>query len=293
MHKPHTDKSRFPNCRMKNRTALRHRPRVVPILKIVEEAPSVKSVIFRDELSAHAKPGQFGMIWVPGVDEIPMSLLPSTHDGTVKITVKKRGNGSGRLLRMMKGDLIGIRGPYGKGFTYKNEKKALLIGGGTGTVPLVALLRNIATQHTRCSFVLGARTSRELLFVDEIKQLTIHTGGEFSITTDDGSRGRKGLATDEAKRLIQPHSFDRIYTCGPEPMMKKTIDLAAHARIPAEAGLERMFKCGSGICGSCCIGPYLVCKDGPVFISAVLTELPEFGKSMRNASGRSVPIGMR
>lgn len=292
MRKPHDDKSRFAS-RTKNPPSLRHRPRVVQILKIVEEAPNVKSLIFRDELSALAKPGQFGMIWVPGVDEIPMSLLPSTHSSTVKITVKRRGNGSGGLLKLMKGDLIGIRGPYGEGFTYAGEKKALLIGGGTGTVPLVAMLRNIATHGTRCSFVLGARTSRELLFVDEIKQLTNHTGGELTITTDDGSRGRRGLASDEAKQLIQPHSFNRIYTCGPEPMMKRVIDFAAHAHIPAEAGLERMFKCGSGICGSCCIGPYLVCKDGPVFNSAVLTKLSEFGKSTRNASGRSVPIEMR
>jgi dihydroorotate dehydrogenase electron transfer subunit len=284
MRKPH-----FPNCRMKNQI-LQHRPRVVSLLKIVEETPTVKSLIFRDELSAHAEPGQFDMIWVPGVDEIPMSLLPSTHGSTVKITVKKRGDGSRGLLQMMKGDLIGVRGPYGKGFTHKNEKKALLIGGGTGTVPLVAVLRNIAKRHTQCSFILGAKTRRELLFVDEIKQLTIRTGGEFSITTDDGSRGRKGLATDEAERLIQPSSFDRIYTCGPEPMMKKTVDLATHASIPAEAGLERIFKCGSGICGSCCIGPYLVCKDGPVFNSATLGELSEFGKSMRSASGRAVPI---
>jgi len=287
MRKPH-----FRNCRMKNQVILQHRPRVVPLLKIVEETPTVKSLIFRDELSARAEPGQFDMIWVPGVDEIPMSLLPSTRGCTVKITVKKRGNGSRGLLQMMKGDLIGVRGPYGKGFTYKNEKKALLIGGGTGTVPLVALLRNIAKQHTQCSFILGAKTGRELLFVEEIKQLASRTGGEFSITTDDGSRGRKGLATDEAEGLIQPGSFDRIYTCGPEPMMKKTVDLAAHAGIPAEAGLERIFKCGSGICGSCCIGPYLVCKDGPVFNSVTLGELSEFGKSMRNASGKAVPIGL-
>ena len=290
MHDSHTCKPRVPNFQT-NHPALRHKPRAVPILKIVEETPNIKSLIFRDELSSQAKPGQFGMIWVPGVDEIPMSLLPSIHDGTVKITVKERGNGSAALLRMVKGDLIGIRGPYGTGFTHKKEKKVLLIGGGTGTVPLVALLRNIAKHHTRCSFVLGARTSRELLFVHEIKQLTIRTGGEFSITTDDGSRGRKCLATDEAKRLIQPRSFDRIYTCGPELMMKKTVEFALRAHIPAEAGLERMFKCGSGICGSCCIGPYLVCKDGPVFNSATLVELSEFGESMRNASGRSVSIG--
>jgi dihydroorotate dehydrogenase electron transfer subunit len=74
-------------------------------------------------------------------------------------------------------------------------------------------------------------------------------------------------------------------------MMRKVVDHAAEARIPAEAGLERIFKCGSGICGSCCIGPYLACKDGPVFSSEILRGLPEFGKSTRDASGRPVLIG--
>jgi dihydroorotate dehydrogenase electron transfer subunit len=260
-------------------------------MEIIEEGPNIKSFVFRDKMSALAKPGQFGMIWVPGVDEIPMSLLPSRRDTTVKITVKERGGGSRALLRKTRGDLIGIRGPYGKGFTYTHERRALMIGGGTGTVPLVALLRIIASKGTRCSFVLGAKTSRELLFLNEIKDLSTRTGGTFSITTDDGSSGTKGLASDQAKLLIRTKSFDRIYTCGPELMMKKVINSAAQARVPAEAGLERIFKCGSGICGSCCIGPYLVCTDGPVFSGDILKRLSEFGRSARDASGRVVNVG--
>jgi len=111
------------------------------------------------------------------------------------------------------------------------------------------------------------------------------------MTTDDGSTGTKGLATDEGARLLRTRTFDRVYTCGPERMMRKVMDLAEEVHVPMEAGLERIFKCGSGICGSCCIGPYLVCKDGPVFDSQVLRRLPEFGESTRDASGRPVVIG--
>jgi len=269
---------------------LHHRPRVVQILEVVDEAPHVRSLGFKDKLSASAKPGQFAMVWAPGVDETPMSLLPSGNDDIVTITVKERGEGTRALLRKKRDELIGIRGPYGRGFGYEGEKSVLMIGGGTGAVPLLLLLRSLAPKGVECSFILGANTSRELLFSTEIQRLCIQTGGFFRVTTDDGSAGTRGLATDEAARLLPARSFDCVYTCGPEAMMKKAIDLAEHAHVPAQAGLERIFKCGSGICGSCCIGPYLVCKDGPVFSSEVLKGLPEFGKSTRDPSGRPVSI---
>ncbi|HXZ97784.1 MAG TPA: dihydroorotate dehydrogenase electron transfer subunit [Candidatus Acidoferrum sp.] len=266
------------------------RPRIVPILKVVNEASSMKSLTFRDKLTAAALPGQFGMVWAPGVDEVPMSLLPR-DDNIVTITVKERGSGTRALLRKRQGDLIGVRGPYGRGFTCAGVKKVLMIGGGTGAIPLLALLRKLASTDVECSFIVGAHTSHELLFRSEIERLSDGTGGMFNVTTDDGSIGSKGLATDEAARVLRAGSFDRIYTCGPEEMMKKVVDLATEAQIPAEAGLERIFKCGSGICGSCCIGPYLACKDGPVFSSDTLRGMPEFGKSTRDASGRRITIG--
>ncbi|HXZ97802.1 MAG TPA: dihydroorotate dehydrogenase electron transfer subunit [Candidatus Acidoferrum sp.] len=266
------------------------RPRVVPILKIVDEASSMKSLTFRDKLTAAALPGQFGMVWAPGVDEVPMSLLPR-DDNIVTITVKQRGSGTSALLRKRERDLIGVRGPYGRGFTCTGVKKVLMIGGGTGAIPLLALLRKLASTDVKCSFILGAHTSHELLFRSEIERLSDGTRGMFNVTTDDGSTGSKGLATDETARVLRAGLFDRIYTCGPEEMMKKVVDLATEAQIPAEAGLERIFKCGSGICGSCCIGPYLACKDGPVFSSDTLKGLREFGKSTRDASGRQITIG--
>jgi dihydroorotate dehydrogenase electron transfer subunit len=251
----------------------------------------MKSLSFMDKLTAAALPGQFGMVWVPGVDEVPMSLLPRDKDNIVTITVKERGSGTSALLRKRGGDLIGVRGPYGRGFTWADVEKVLMIAGGTGAIPLLALLRELASTDVQCSFVLGAHTSHELLFKSEIERLCDGTGGMLTITTDDGSIGSKGLATDEAVRVLCGGSFDRVYTCGPERMIKKVVDLATEAQIPAEAGVERIFKCGSGICGSCCIGPYLACKDGPVFSSDTLRGLREFGKSTRDASGRRIAIG--
>jgi len=268
-------------------TLVIHRPRTVRILEVLDEAANVRSLSFKDKLAGAARPGQFGMIWAPGADEMPMSLLPSGDD-VVTITVKERGEGSRALLRKREGDMVGVRGPYGKGFTYTDERSVLMIGGGAGAIPLLALLRTLVPRGVECNFVLGAGTACELLFAKEIERLSTKTGGVLNVTTDDGSAGTRGLATDEAARLLQARSFDRVYTCGPEIMIKKVIDLATAAQVPAEAGLERIFKCGSGICGSCCIGPYLVCKDGPVFSDETLRTLSEFGKSTRDASGRRV-----
>jgi len=271
-------------------TYILNRPRVVPILEIVDEASNTRSLSFMDKLAATAMPGQFGMIWAPGADEIPMSLLPRGKDDTVTVTVKERGSGTRALLRKKSRDLIGVRGPYGRGFTYAGVKKALMIAGGTGAIPLLALVRRLAPAGVKCSFILGAHTSREVLFRNEIERLSKESGGSCTITTDDGSTGTRGLATEEAAKVLRARSFDRVYTCGPEVMMRKVLDLTEEVQIPAEAGLERIFKCGSGICGSCCIGPYLACKDGPVFSSEILRKLPEFGKSTRDASGKPVTI---
>ena len=267
-----------------------HRPRVVRVLEVSNETPTVKTFSFRDKLSSGAAPGQFGMVWMPGVDEFPMSLLPSGHDDIVTIAVKERGEGSRALLRRRSGDLIGVRGPYGRGFTHSVERRVLMVGGGTGAIPLLALLHSLAGKSVECSFVLGASSSRELILLSEIKRVVNETRGLLSVTTDDGSAGTKGVATDEAARLLDDKGFDRVYTCGPERMMKNVIDLARKAHVPAEAGLERIFKCGSGICGSCCIGSHLVCKDGPVFGDELLRDVPEFGRTTRDASGRHTVI---
>ena len=272
---------------------LKHRPRAVQIFTARSETPSVRSLTFKDEMAFRAQPGQFVMLWIPGSDEIPLSLVPLSEEGLVRVAVKNRGEGSRALLAKDQGDLIGVRGPYGNSFTHSDEERVLLIAGGTGTVPLLALLQALLPMEIRCSFILGAETADELLFASEIRELAEKTRGLVRFATEDGSTGEKGLATDLATKVLQDHSFDRIYTCGPEAMMRKVVNLGRDARIPVQAGLERIFKCGSGICGSCCIGPYLVCKDGPVFDGETLSTLLEFGAWTRDHSGRRLAQGTR
>ncbi|HYZ96307.1 MAG TPA: hypothetical protein VE524_06890, partial [Nitrososphaeraceae archaeon] len=106
------------------------------------------------------------------------------------------------------------------------------------------------------------------------------------ITTEDGSHGIHGHATDVMTHILENEKFDNIYTCGPELMMKKVFDIASSHSLPVQARLGRYMKCGIGICASCCIGEHLVCKDGTVFNEKKLRFMTEFGQISRDKSGR-------
>jgi dihydroorotate dehydrogenase electron transfer subunit len=109
--------------------------------------------------------------------------------------------------------------------------------------------------------------------------------------TEDGSYGIKCLATKPLESLLAKEKFDMIYTCGPEPMMVKTFVLAEKRGIALEASLERLMRCAIGLCGSCVVGKYRVCRDGPVFTSNQLREVKkEFGISKRDFYGKRIPL---
>lgn len=247
------------------------------IAKVVEET-SIHKTFFLD-LKMEAEPGQFVMVWIPGIDEVPMSL--SYIGEATGITVEKIGEATEAMHSMKEGDKIGIRGAYGKGFEIVGSK-ALFVAGGTGIAALLPLIKRYGGERR---VVLGARTKEYLLFVDELKNIS-----SLSITTDDGSAGYRGFATEMAEKIMEEEDFDIVYTCGPEIMMKKMLDLCMERGIEMQASLERYMKCGVGICDSCSINGYRVCKDGPVFKSNLLARMNEFGKWKRDEAGRRIEI---
>jgi dihydroorotate dehydrogenase electron transfer subunit len=104
------------------------------------------------------------------------------------------------------------------------------------------------------------------------------------MATDDGSEGYHGLVTDVLKEKVK--DFDYVYTCGPEKCIEGVLDICLENRVPLQASLERYMKCGLGVCGSCMLGPWRVCADGPVFTDEQLKKLrEEFGKFRRAPSG--------
>ena len=262
--------------------------RTTSILSVKTESSTVKTFTFKDKVCTQAKPGQFLMLWIPSVDEIPLSILDAKEDGAVSVAVKKVGEATQALHNKKAGEIIGLRGPFGNSFTLK-EEKILVVGGGTGMAPLLFLAKKLASKATKLVFVIGAKTKKELLFIDKLEEICGKR--DLVATTEDGSYGVKGLATTPLETLLTKERFDMIYTCGPEQMMRKVLDLAEKHKIALEASLERLMRCAIGLCGSCVVGKYRVCRDGPVFTASQLREVEkEFGILKRDFNGKRIPL---
>jgi len=246
--------------------------RNVEITGIKTESRDIKTFFL--DCSFYFVPGQYVMVWIHGVDEIPMSL--SYANG---ITVRKVGDATEALFALSVGDTLGMRGPFGNGFDVA-KLPALLVAGGVGAAPLAPLAETLKDKVTT---ILGARTEDELLF-----RKRFESAGPLLIATDDGSAGYKG-STIDLLDCTKGHS--EIVSCGPEKMMRKVLDHAVAAGLQSQFSLQRYIKCGVGLCGSCCIDPsgLRVCIDGPVFAGQQLDE-SDFGKYMRDATGRKVEL---
>ncbi|MEM2936113.1 MAG: dihydroorotate dehydrogenase electron transfer subunit [Candidatus Bathyarchaeia archaeon] len=265
-----------------------NRPRIVQLEEIRRETPNIKSLIFRDDACSRASPGQFIMVWIPGIDEIPMGLSTMDSSGLSAITVKRVGEASGALHNLKEGDIMGVRGPYGNGFKLV-AGDLMIVGGGIGVAPLAPLAERLANAPNRVTFIIGAATRHELLFLDRVSLALSKVGGRVMVTTEDGSYGFKGLATDLADQTFNETKITMIYTCGREEMIKKMFQLAERHKTPLQTSLERIIKCSVGLCGSCTIGKYRVCRDGPVFSKEQLREVKdELGVFARDHCGKRV-----
>lgn len=252
------------------------------IVRINEESPLVRTFFF-DPQFENLKPGQFVMVWVRGVDEVPMGLSSKNS-----ITVQTVGEATSKLFELNEGDSFGLRGPFGRGFSLPSEgEKTLVIAGGVGAAPLAPYAEAARTAGSEVHTVLGARSAGDLLFEERFAE-----AGEVYVSTDDGSKGTKGFVTDVLKDL-NLSIYDKIAVCGREIMMASVFRLLEDRELleKSEFSLHRYFKCGIGVCGACCIdrSGLRVCRDGPVFSGVQLLD-SELGKYMRDASGRRVKI---
>jgi len=233
---------------------------------------------FEFEWDKECIPGQFVMVWIPGTDEIPMSL--SSVNGTKSITVKAIGEATKRLHELRKDDRLHIRGPYGNGFSVKAGKKILIVAGGVGMASVMPVIR-----ETGADTVLGARTSEELIFEKEASKFS-----DMMISTDDGSKGFRGNAVQLAKQRLSEKKYDIVIGCGPEVMLYYLHKLCEEQNTECQLSLERYMKCGAGICGSCMMNSSRVCADGPVFTREQISGMTEFGRSKRDPSGLLIKL---
>ena len=175
------------------------------------------------------------------------------------------GDGTRQLGKLRVDDTLNCVLPLGNGFTVQSGsvalKKMLLVGGGVGVAPLLYLGAELKAKGCEVTFLLGGRSAKDVLELDLFNKY-----GRVCVTTEDGTLGEKGFVTNHS---VLVESFDKIFTCGPTPMMKAVARYAKEKNICCEASLENMMACGLGAC-LCCVEKttevnLCVCKDGPVF----------------------------
>ena len=234
-----------------------HRPARITE-RIVENAKTVSIVL---DMAMRACPGQFAMLWLPGVDEKPFSISGADP---LQFTIARVGPFSDFLHSLGVGDSLWVRGPFGRGYS-SGTGRTLLVGGGYGAAPLHFLGRTILeTGAAGIEAALGARVSADLLFVTRFQAL----GAAVHLATEDGSAGTRGRVTDVVAPLVESGRFARLCACGPEAMLESLAALCRASGVPAELSYEAYMRCGIGMCGSCEHDARLVCMDGPVFAVA-------------------------
>lgn len=224
-------------------------------------------------------PGQFVEIRIDGSSTTflrrPISINYVDRElNELWLMVAMVGDGTRKLGELQPGDTLNCVLPLGNGFSLKSEvgslksdnsqqpaAKMLLVGGGVGVAPLLFLGAHLQQQGCEVTFLLGGRSAKDVLELELFNRY-----GRVCVTTEDGSLGEKGFVTNHS--VLGEH-FNKIFTCGPTPMMKAVARYATEKGIDCEASLENMMACGLGAC-LCCVektteGNLCVCKDGPVF----------------------------
>jgi NAD(P)H-flavin reductase len=222
-------------------------------------------------------PGQFNMLYLFGVGEVPISISgdPGRAEKIVH-TTRAVGTVTEAMARVRRGDVLGLRGPFGKGWPLDEFEGSdiVLVAGGIGLAPLrPALYRVLARrgEYGRVALLYGARTPSDILYLKELEEWRSRFDLEVQATVDRaerGWRGNVGVVTQLISRATFDASSAVAMVCGPEIMMRFSVAELARRGVPAASifiSMERNMKCALGFCGHCQFGPTFICKDGPVF----------------------------
>jgi NAD(P)H-flavin reductase len=256
-------------------------PQPVKIEAIRQEADNVATyrLAFSDPQAASTyrfHPGQFNMLYVPGVGEAAISISsdPEDTDG-VDHTIRFVGSVTGAIRKMAVGDRLGLRGPFGQPWPLEAYRGSdiVIAAGGIGLPPLRPVIHQLMhnrQDYGRVVVLYGARSPEELLFTETFDDWR---AGDIEIEVtvdraDENWTGQVGVVPMLFYRLRLDPTKTAVFSCGPEIMMRFVVFEALARKIPAGRiflSMERNMRCGQGSCGHCQIGPFFVCQDGPVF----------------------------
>jgi len=253
-----------------------YRPIKAVVLDVITETPTIKTIRFKPEEPMSFETGQFVEITIPGVGEAPFtpSSKPSVKD-FMEVSVMRVGKVTEKIHELKKDDVIGVRGPFGKGYPINDfkGKEVLVVGGGCGFAPLRSLmytLFEISGEFKKIFFRGGCKTPSELVYRDETGEWAKRKDLDFKVTVDKGDntwKGNVGLVTTIVD-VGMDYANGIAIVCGPPIMMKfaahKLLDLGVKEH-NLYLSMEKNMSCGLGQCGHCRLGTYYACKDGPVF----------------------------
>jgi len=223
------------------------------------------------------RPGQFNMLYAAGVGEVPISISgdPAAR-GPVLHTIRDVGAVTHALCELEPGQVVGVRGPYGNSWPVAEAegRDVVLVAGGVGLPPLrPALYHLLAHRHSyrRIALLYGARTPADLLFTDELATWRGRFDLQVEVTVDAAVgmwRGNVGVVLGMIARAQFDPANAVAFVVGPEIMIRFALTALDEAGVPAERvflSMERNMQCAVAMCGHCQFGPFLVCRDGPVF----------------------------
>jgi len=267
-----------------------YRPIRAEVLDVITETPTIKTIRFKPDEEITFKTGQFVEITIPGVGEAPFtpSSQPSVKD-IMEVSVMRVGKVTDKIHELKKGDVIGVRGPFGKGYPLADfkGKEVLVVGGGCGFAPLRSLMYSffeISTELKKLLFRGGCKSPSEFLYKKEIGEWAKRKDLDMDLTVDKKEesdkdwKGNVGLVTTILDKLDMDCKKGIAVVCGPPIMMKfvtkKVLDLGFKEE-NLYLSMEKNMSCGIGKCGHCRIGIYYACKDGPVFKYSQIKDSPE------------------
>lgn len=253
-------------------------------------------IINRDiEKSYGFIPGQFNMLYIPGIGEAPISVSSAPSDHDLMHTIRVAGDVTTAISKLNAGDVLGMRGPFGNGWPMEEmeERDLMIIAGGLGIAPLRSVIRHVMKHagrpkpsirtsregRTKHMILYGTKAPKDIIFRDEFPRY--RDAFEVILTVDKADpeeywHGDVGLITGPLGKASFDPLKTSVFMCGPEIMMQTVIRELILKGVPGEKiflSMERNMNCGMGICGHCFFGPKFVCKDGPVFR---FSEIEEF-----------------
>ncbi len=269
-------------------------PKVAVLDRVADEIRDVKTFYWHFEDPAEQEafrrfmPGQFAQVSVFGAGEFPASLPPSPTEKDLFFTIRRVGSVTGALFELKPGDRFGVRGPYGNGFPMESYagRNLIFVAGGIGLIPLrscIIYARDRRDRYGKVQIFYGARTPKDLMYVEDLRRWESGSGMDCLLTVDRGDdtwRGHTGVVGALFKKpgVELPVKDTTVFVCGPPVMFRFVLkDLKALGFDDRQmvSTMERYMKCGIGKCGHCCIGVAYVCTDGPVFTLEQIRKLGE------------------